>query len=225
MFRLIHIALNITLIILVLFSLSLAEESITITTYYPSPYGSYNELTTASNTYLATTSGNVGIGTTSAIYKLDVNGDINYTGGLYRNGARGIPSADMRPSYWNNVLSSSVYAPPDVWTEVTALTTTVNVSTSSVLQIFLSGMAMEQGVGGTPYLSYRILVDGSVLAESAERLESASNGGMQYYETMSLPVVAEVDSGSHVIKVELKTGYNGGWYMAGGRLAVFAFSR
>lgn len=46
------------------------EESITITTYYPSPYGSYNELTTnelttTGNTYLATTSGTVGIGTTS----------------------------------------------------------------------------------------------------------------------------------------------------------------
>ncbi len=47
------------------FSLCFAEESITITTYYPSPYGSYNELRTYSNTYLATAGGNVGIGTTS----------------------------------------------------------------------------------------------------------------------------------------------------------------
>ena len=47
------------------FSLSFADENITITTYYPSPYGVYNELTTTSNAYLATTEGNVGIGTTS----------------------------------------------------------------------------------------------------------------------------------------------------------------
>ncbi|MDD5561899.1 MAG: hypothetical protein PHT50_07230 [Candidatus Omnitrophica bacterium] len=32
------------ILIFVFFSLSFAEESITITTYYPSPYGSYNEL-------------------------------------------------------------------------------------------------------------------------------------------------------------------------------------
>ena len=33
--------------------------------YYPAPYGSYAELTTTSNTYLATEGGNVGIGTTA----------------------------------------------------------------------------------------------------------------------------------------------------------------
>jgi len=41
------------------------EETFTITTYYPSPYGSYNELTTYSNTYLAINGGSVGIGTTN----------------------------------------------------------------------------------------------------------------------------------------------------------------
>jgi hypothetical protein len=41
-------------------------EKFTITTYYPSPYGSYKELTTTGDTYLATGgSGNVGIGTTA----------------------------------------------------------------------------------------------------------------------------------------------------------------
>ncbi|MCX5713819.1 MAG: hypothetical protein NT033_03225, partial [Candidatus Omnitrophica bacterium] len=39
------------------------EEQFTITSYQPSPSGNYNEVTTTSNTYLATTSGNVGIGT------------------------------------------------------------------------------------------------------------------------------------------------------------------
>ena len=40
-------------------------ETIQIDTYYPAPYGSYAELTTTSNTYLATEGGNVGIGTTA----------------------------------------------------------------------------------------------------------------------------------------------------------------
>ncbi|MFH1640505.1 MAG: hypothetical protein ABIA66_00940 [Candidatus Omnitrophota bacterium] len=54
------------------FLLSFAEETLTVTTYYPSPYGSYNELTTADNTYLATTGGSVGIGTTSPQHKVQI---------------------------------------------------------------------------------------------------------------------------------------------------------
>jgi hypothetical protein len=54
--------------------LAFCDETLTIATYYPSPYGSYNELSTASNTYLATSSGNVGIGTTSPTSKLHVAG-------------------------------------------------------------------------------------------------------------------------------------------------------
>lgn len=51
---------------------SIAEE-ITLTTYYPAPYGAYDELTTTSNTYLATDSGSVGIGTTSPNYELHIH--------------------------------------------------------------------------------------------------------------------------------------------------------
>jgi hypothetical protein len=49
-----------------------AQETLTITTYYPSPYGSYNQLSVASNTYLAYSSGSVGIGTTGPGAKLEV---------------------------------------------------------------------------------------------------------------------------------------------------------
>lgn len=64
-------------------SLSFADENITITTYYPSPYGVYNELTTKSNAYLATDEGSVGIGNTSPAYKLDVGGIIAVTQGSF----------------------------------------------------------------------------------------------------------------------------------------------
>jgi hypothetical protein len=92
-----------------LFSLSFAQqESITITTYYPSPYGSYKELRAQriaiGSTYYDSAShpwneggtclaneicnaalvveGNVGIGTTSpGSYKLNVAGTINTSGG------------------------------------------------------------------------------------------------------------------------------------------------
>ena len=48
-------------------------DQITLTTYYPAPYGVYREFTTTSNTYLAKQSGNVGIGTTAPGAKLHVD--------------------------------------------------------------------------------------------------------------------------------------------------------
>lgn len=65
-----------------LFGVSVMAEDITLTTYYPAPYGAYDELTTTGNTYLATTSGAaVGIGTTTpaANMALDVSGTVNAT--------------------------------------------------------------------------------------------------------------------------------------------------
>ncbi|MBU2221875.1 MAG: hypothetical protein KJ722_04575, partial [Candidatus Omnitrophica bacterium] len=45
-------------------TLAFAEETITITTYYPSPYGSYYNLTASNNVTLANVTGSrVGIGT------------------------------------------------------------------------------------------------------------------------------------------------------------------
>ena len=62
------------------FGATLMAEDITLTTYYPAPYGVYDELTTTGNTYLATTSGNVGIGTTvPGTYRLNVTGTVNAT--------------------------------------------------------------------------------------------------------------------------------------------------
>ncbi|MDP2921337.1 MAG: hypothetical protein Q8O12_03065 [Candidatus Omnitrophota bacterium] len=55
---------------------TLMAEDITLTTYYPAPYGAYEELTTTSTTSLATTSGNVGIGTTDPKNKLGVEGGV-----------------------------------------------------------------------------------------------------------------------------------------------------
>ncbi len=57
-----------------------AEESITLTTYYPSPYGSYYNFSASNNVTLATVAGSrVGIGTLTPGEKLEVNGAIKFT--------------------------------------------------------------------------------------------------------------------------------------------------
>jgi hypothetical protein len=68
--------------VLAAYSLIVAEETLTVTTYYPSPYGSYynltsTELTTTGNTTLASVSGSVILGNVApGTAKLAVNGTV-----------------------------------------------------------------------------------------------------------------------------------------------------
>jgi hypothetical protein len=57
-------------------SAKLLADSMTMTTYYPSPVGIYRRLTTTAKTILARDVENVGIGTVNPQAKLDVNGVI-----------------------------------------------------------------------------------------------------------------------------------------------------
>jgi len=52
----------------------LGSETLTLSTFYPAPSGVYTKMITTSDTFLATTSGHVGIGTTLPIGVLDVKG-------------------------------------------------------------------------------------------------------------------------------------------------------
>ena len=73
--------------VFLLFSSVFSEEAISITTYYPSPYGSYSELRanqmSIGNSYVSSSlsdgilivSGNVGIGIASPSYKLQLSTD------------------------------------------------------------------------------------------------------------------------------------------------------
>ena len=51
----------------------LGSETLTLTTYYPAPYGGYASLLTTSQTLLARDNGNVGVGTPSPAQKFQVN--------------------------------------------------------------------------------------------------------------------------------------------------------
>ena len=79
----------ITIIFFFIIPYALAEESISLTTYYPAPNGDYTNLksgvllvsgTATVNENLLVTGGKVGIGIASPSEKLDVDGDINVQG-------------------------------------------------------------------------------------------------------------------------------------------------
>ncbi len=59
----------------------LGSENLTLTTYYPAPYGGYASLLTTGQTLLARDGGNVGLGTAAPTQKLDVQGGNINTGG------------------------------------------------------------------------------------------------------------------------------------------------
>ena len=73
-------------------------ENVTISTYYPSPKGVYQRLSTTDETVLATQGGNVGIGTATPTTNLQV---VNPAGGpvvVELNAAGGDATLQMQPA-------------------------------------------------------------------------------------------------------------------------------
>ncbi len=98
-----------TLPLLVLFFLCwhpgfIGSESLTLTTYYPAPYGGYVSLLTTQNTILTRDGGNLSVGNGAATSKLHVFGNSNITGnaivaGSSSQGQTYLTNSDM---YFNN---------------------------------------------------------------------------------------------------------------------------
>ena len=76
-----------------------SAEEITLTTYYPSPRGVYQELRTTGTTVLATPDGNVGIGTATPSEKLEVNGGLRLNPQA-AEGAKPACTAERRGTLW-----------------------------------------------------------------------------------------------------------------------------
>jgi hypothetical protein len=85
------------------------SESLTMTTYYPAPTGTYQRLVTTggiaanpSNTILARDAGSVGIGTTSPAALLDVNGKVRFdSGNIFSDGSGNLTAASVTGCVYN----------------------------------------------------------------------------------------------------------------------------
>ncbi|MCX5797456.1 MAG: hypothetical protein NTY77_18345 [Elusimicrobia bacterium] len=66
------LVLLMTAALLVTVTPELGSENVTLSTYYPAPSGVYSKMITTQDTFLATTGGKVGVGTTSPKATLDV---------------------------------------------------------------------------------------------------------------------------------------------------------
>ncbi|MBU2529767.1 MAG: hypothetical protein KKD35_01905, partial [Elusimicrobia bacterium] len=119
----------------------LGSEQLTLTTYYPSPYGGYAKLLTTDQTVLArdagavgvgyaatgtskfAVNGRVGIGTVNPSQSLDVNGSVKWgtQRGLLRTdqgaaielGGNGTPYVDFSNDAWNNFDARIILAGND----------------------------------------------------------------------------------------------------------------
>lgn len=78
----------------------LGSETLTLTTYYPAPYGGYVSVLTTNQTLLARDGGNVGVGTSSPGNKLQVQGTGNTSVDLRVNGRVMVGDGNNNGGIW-----------------------------------------------------------------------------------------------------------------------------
>ena len=150
--------------------ISIAEE-ITLTTYYPAPYGVYEELTTTGNTYLATDSGNVGIGTVNPQLDLDINGrnDATVATLIIRRGSRNSFLALQGPG--GSPYTSKIY--------VTEFSTGAWLTAISISNQTGGGTTFGDVGIGTTYPTAKLHVNGNIKAVLGD-IDGASPANMRY---------------------------------------------
>jgi hypothetical protein len=189
--------------------------------------------------------GNVGIGTTTPAYKLDVNGNIrgNFVasdgtscGGsqiLKRNQNGDAWTCTARMSHmwdsYNVAWDPFTYAPGDgsTWADVPNSTRTINLPVASNLLVFYTGTVVRVCSSAT-WIEMRIVLDGSQIGSiithgiaTALPIEAAI---FEYAQIAIVAGASSVSAGSHTIKLQWRSGPSSPncWYSDGGTMVSFA---
>ncbi len=148
-----RIGSTILMLVFGFWSASLAQEQLTITTYYPSPSGSYNQLSSSGNTYLATDSASFfGVGTSSPLGKFTLQADS--TTGIDRANQlviQGRTNPNYKFNFGIHTEASPAYA--DIgFTE----------ESSAWRDIVLAKNGGNVGIGTIPAAGYKLDVSGAI---------------------------------------------------------------
>jgi hypothetical protein len=145
-------------------------EEVKVTTYYPSPAGDYNELRTSGNTYLATNSGSVGIGTlnpTNAV--VDINTRVGGAAGLRVGAGSGIGTVRL-------ASGSNVYPGYIDWTNASgARLAYLGYDSGTNLNWTLQNGAGLQILGGNTTLGGDLAVSGVARANGGLKIEKRAD--------------------------------------------------
>jgi hypothetical protein len=186
--------------IFLLLPLMVSAEDITITTYYPSPYGSYDELQTANNTYLATGGGFVGIGNTTASEKLDVTGNVRATGMITGNVVRANNGFQGR-GIVNQIMSASpntdINYAGGVYSNMNgmSLTLTTTATQSILLVLWNAGICqVDAAMAGSIVHVRAVLNPGNIQI-------GTYMGGAYSWDGVSNKIIVDSMGGNHMISV------------------------
>ncbi|MCG2726376.1 MAG: hypothetical protein L6420_09040 [Elusimicrobia bacterium] len=173
-------------------------EQLTLTTYYPSPYGGYAKLLTTDQTVLARDSGNVGIGIATPAGKLHVEG----AGNVLFNTSGRVGIKEVNPARTLHIGGT------DAVRGQISLTQAGSVATDSTAGIYWHagdayGIYREAGAWSNPYPDLRIAFHTGIKFGA-----NASYNGMRFYSDYNMAsLVMSVNDAS--------TGGAGNVYMSG----------
>lgn len=195
----------------------LGSESLVLQSYYPSPLGIYSNLTSTGQTILARDGQNVGVGTDSPAYKLDVAGAVNASDGVKvpiftAQYAGGFVNAH---GVCNGGNTDQGLLP--------GLTKTFTVNVPSNLDIAVTAIGFNDTPGGSMFTEVR--VDGAFIGptENGCRNPTAGIPTPGYWCPANSVWLQPVAAGQHTVEVHGVCDGNGRLTFGTGFLRIIAY--
>jgi hypothetical protein len=160
-----------------------------LTTYYPAPYGEYKELKSTEGAKLATTSGNVGIGTANPQTKLHIDS----------GGTSGTPIPAVRIVDGNQAIGKALISDANgvgTWQtgiagynldDVDVYTKSVGLGWTTLVDVSGSGVLLGGSVTGHLVSQIEITVDGTIVKTINPALCEIESGTDDDFASASLP--------------------------------------